>query len=151
MTNTNSTVNFMYALENYDLTLWLKAEFTEGSYIVQHMTTKMKGVTPYRFFFELGYYYQCSLIDHINKNYLAYERLKFIDFKAEQDAKELLESKGYYADILWSIEDVQDIYNCTDAEAYKVLEKAMTAERTVTEIIASIDLYASEMGLECAD
>ena len=36
--------------------------------------------------------------------------------KQIEEAREFLKSKGYYVDNLWTIDDVQQTYECTDEE-----------------------------------
>jgi len=58
-------------------------------------------------------------------------------------AKELLEYYGYYTQNLWSIYDVQNKYDCSNEEAQKILNTALTNEATFEQIWLSID-YAAE-------
>ena len=69
----------------------------------------------------------------------------------EQKARELLESKGYFVGNLWSVQDVQSRFNCTDEEAQLVLEKALTNEATMEQIWLSISFAAEEYNLEKQD
>jgi hypothetical protein len=54
-------------------------------------------------------------------------------------AKELLEYYGYYTQNLWSIYDVQNKYDCSNEEAQKILNTALTNEATYEQIWFSID------------
>ena len=63
------------------------------------------------------------------------------------DAKEILKSKGYFVDNLWHIEDVTSYWECSDTDAYKVLEMALTNEWTKEQIFESIYLIAQDLNL----
>ena len=67
--------------------------------------------------------------------------------KIEQ-AKEVLREAGYFVDNLWSIEDVQGNYNCTDEEAQEILNSALTNEATMEQIWFAINFEADELNLE---
>jgi uncharacterized protein (DUF433 family) len=64
-----------------------------------------------------------------------------------EKAKQVLRNAGYFVDSLWSIEDVQQNYDCTDEEAMEVLESALTNEYTQEQIFDAIDEYAKYIGL----
>jgi hypothetical protein len=64
-----------------------------------------------------------------------------------EKAKQVLRNAGYFVDSLWSIEDVQQNYNCTDEEAMEILESALTNEYTQEQIFDAIDEYARYIGL----
>lgn len=49
-----------------------------------------------------------------------------------------LKSKGYYTDNLWQIDDVQMHYDCTEAEAMRVLDDALTSDPAFTTIFEQI-------------
>jgi len=44
--------------------------------------------------------------------------------KKIEDAKQVLKEAGYFTDNLWCIVDVKESYDCTDEEAYKILNVA---------------------------
>lgn len=63
-------------------------------------------------------------------------------------AKELLESCGYYCGNLWRVEDVSVNFECTDDEAYEVLDKALQNNATMEQIWYAIDFHAEDKGLK---
>jgi muramoyltetrapeptide carboxypeptidase LdcA involved in peptidoglycan recycling len=65
-----------------------------------------------------------------------------------QEAKKLLQDNGYQVANLWNIVDVQDRFNCTDEEALKVLESALTNEATMEQIWFAINLIAENNELK---
>lgn len=64
-----------------------------------------------------------------------------------EQAKQVLRDNGYYVDNLWSVEDVQTRFKCTDNEAQEVLDQALSSEGTMEQIWFDIDYYAVEQGL----
>jgi hypothetical protein len=64
-----------------------------------------------------------------------------------EKAKQVLENAGYFVDNLWSIEDVQQTYNCTDEQAMEVLEGALTNEEVTEITFFWIDFNANYIGL----
>ena len=66
----------------------------------------------------------------------------------KESAKLYLKNKGYYTDNLWTINDVQDRFECTEEEAYEVLDKTLQCGRITEEIFETIDLYAEELNLK---
>jgi hypothetical protein len=64
-----------------------------------------------------------------------------------EQAKQVLEANGYYVENLWSVEDVQTRFKCTDDEAQKVLNQALNSESTMEQIWFNIDYYAVEQRL----
>jgi hypothetical protein len=65
-----------------------------------------------------------------------------------EDAKQILESKGYFVDNLWHIEDVKSSWECSDTDAHKVLEVALTNEYLMEQIADTIYLVAEDLNLE---
>jgi hypothetical protein len=55
------------------------------------------------------------------------------------NARSVLKSYGYYVENLWHIDDVKGIHDCTDDEAYDILDEAMQNEATYQQIWMSID------------
>jgi hypothetical protein len=55
------------------------------------------------------------------------------------NARAVLKSYGYYVENLWHIEDVFPKHDCTDDEAYDILDEAMQNEATYQQIWMSID------------
>jgi hypothetical protein len=64
------------------------------------------------------------------------------------DAKALLKKAGCYTDNLWSIEDVQGKFKCTNEEAQIVLDKALNNEETMEQIWFAIDFHGGDADLE---
>ena len=60
-----------------------------------------------------------------------------------EQAKEVLRNAGYYVDNLWTIQDVQDRFECTDETAQGILHDALTNEYTVEKIFEQIYDYAT--------
>ena len=65
-----------------------------------------------------------------------------------QEAKNFLQSKGYFTDNLWTVADVKGVFNCTDAQALEVLNKALTNEATVEQVQLSIRTFGEIAGYE---
>lgn len=55
------------------------------------------------------------------------------------NARSILKSHGYYVSNLWHIADVQGRHDCSDEEAYEILDTAMQNEATYEQIWMSID------------
>jgi hypothetical protein len=64
------------------------------------------------------------------------------------DAKKILERHGYFVTNLWHIEDVTSSWECSDTDAYRVLEMALTNDWTMEQISESIYLAAQDLDLE---
>jgi hypothetical protein len=63
-----------------------------------------------------------------------------------QEAKDFLESKGFYVHNLWQVEDVQINFECTDKQAQEVLHDALTNEYISERIFNEITDYATMNG-----
>ena len=55
-----------------------------------------------------------------------------------EQAKAILKQHGYYVGNLWTIQDVTDRYDCTDEQAYDVLDTALNNEATMEQIFYAI-------------
>lgn len=55
------------------------------------------------------------------------------------EARLLLRKKGYFVENLWMTDDVTENYECTQEQAQKVLEMALTNTATVEQIWNAID------------
>ena len=55
------------------------------------------------------------------------------------EARLLLRKKGYFVENLWMTDDVTENYNCTQEQAQKVLEMALTNTATIEQIWNAID------------
>lgn len=64
------------------------------------------------------------------------------------DSREELKEAGYFTDNLWSVDDVQGKYKCTDQEAYLILGHALQNDGTMDQIWYSIDHYAEDAGFK---
>lgn len=64
-----------------------------------------------------------------------------------REAKQILKEAGYYTDNLWSVEDVQDIFNCSNEEAQDVLKIALTNEGTMHHIWTAIRIAGEDISL----
>lgn len=68
--------------------------------------------------------------------------------KDEKVARELLRSKGYYVDNLWSVDDVTTNYVCTQEQAQRVLEIALKNEATMEQVWWAIDDAADSLEIK---
>jgi hypothetical protein len=64
------------------------------------------------------------------------------------EAREFLAEQGFFTGNLWHIEDVTSSYECSDKDAYKVLEMALTNEYLMEQISDTIYLVAEDLNLE---
>ncbi len=65
-----------------------------------------------------------------------------------EQAKAILKQHGYFVDNLWSTRDVTDRYECTEEQAYDVLDKALTNEWVMEQIRFSIDDACDSLKIE---
>jgi hypothetical protein len=65
-----------------------------------------------------------------------------------EQAKAILKQHGYFVDNLWSTQDVTDRYECTEEQAYDVLDKALTNEWVMEQIWFSIDDACDSLEIE---
>jgi hypothetical protein len=70
------------------------------------------------------------------------------NYKEIEAAKAVLKKNGYQVYNLWSIEDVQCKYDCTDEQAHGVLIDALQNDATMTQIWFAIDFHAENDGLK---
>jgi hypothetical protein len=75
-----------------------------------------------------------------------YDKLQGLMYVTEIDnaCKNHLKDNGYYTDNLWQVSDVTNRLNCTDKEAYQILDKVMQSEYIVTTIHEAICEHAVE-------
>jgi len=64
------------------------------------------------------------------------------------DARKFLAEQGFFTGNLWHIEDVTSLYECSDKDAYKVLEMSLTNEYLMEQIWDIIYLVAEDLNLE---
>lgn len=64
------------------------------------------------------------------------------------DAKKFLAENGFFTGNLWHIDDVTSSWECSDTDAYKVLEMALRNEWVMEQISESIYLIAQDLNLE---
>ena len=62
------------------------------------------------------------------------------------EAKEFLKSKGYYVDNLWQIDDAKSVFQCTNEQAYEIMDKVMNNERIMNEIWETITIIGEDFG-----
>jgi hypothetical protein len=65
-----------------------------------------------------------------------------------EDAKQILESNGYFVANLWHIDDVTSSWECSDKDAYKVLEMALTNEFVMSSIWEAIHIAVEQLNIE---
>jgi len=70
------------------------------------------------------------------------------NYEKIQEAKAFLKQNGYYTDNLWSVEDVQSKFECSDDEAQEVLNSALNNDATMEQIWFAIDFHGQEEGLK---
>lgn len=102
-------------------------------------------------------------IDYLNTEYSDFKHLshdsidvgtiKDLKPKTEkiESAKKLLSENGFYTGNLWSVEDVKSKFECTDDEAYKILDEALKNDATMEQIWFAIDFHGQENFLEAKD
>ena len=76
------------------------------------------------------------------------EILKRIGMNPKEISREFLKSKGYYVDNLWSIDDVQEHYECTDIEAMGILHKVLQNDWYMERVFEMINNQAEEDNLK---
>jgi hypothetical protein len=76
------------------------------------------------------------------------ETMELSNYEKAEQAKATLKELGYYVDNLWQIEDVKGHYDCTDEEAYSILNDVLNSDRIKSEINETIDIEAEAGGLE---
>lgn len=57
-----------------------------------------------------------------------------MDVVKVNEALDYLTSQGYFVENLWHIDDVQDIFNCTEQQAREVLDRAVCGEYIIEQI-----------------
>lgn len=67
---------------------------------------------------------------------------------SSDEHRDALKSMGYFTGNLWQLGDVQFKYECTDEEAYSVLESALENDATFSQIWEAIDCAAEDNGLK---
>lgn len=76
-----------------------------------------------------------------------FEELRPTEHSIVEGAKKVLEERGYYCGNLWSVEDVQSIFECTNDEAYEVLDGALQNEATMEQIWFAIRFHGEDENL----
>ena len=71
--------------------------------------------------------------------------------KQIEEAREFLKSKGYYVGNLWTIDDVQQTYECTDEEAMGLLDDVLQHEWLVENTFEMIGDFAEKYNLKPKD
>lgn len=62
-------------------------------------------------------------------------------------AKATLEKYGYAVRSLWSAEDVQDMFECTEEQALDIIEQALDNDATMEQAWFAIEFHGDEVGL----
>lgn len=70
------------------------------------------------------------------------------NFKTVEEAKTFLEQKGYFTGNLWTVDDVQAKFRCTDEQAQEILDGALSNEATMEQIWFAINMYGEDANLE---
>lgn len=65
-----------------------------------------------------------------------------------EDLKNELKLRGFFVDNLWTTEDVESRYHCSEDEAQEVLEQALTNEATMEQIWFAIHFHADDNELK---
>ena len=65
-----------------------------------------------------------------------------------EEAKQVLAKNGYFVAIMFTVDDVQNNFDCTDEEAMKVLDKVFNNEYVTEQIFDSIKIIANSMNLK---
>lgn len=55
-----------------------------------------------------------------------------------KNSRAALKEEGYYTDNLWHVNDVTNLYNCTDEQAMNILNRVMQSEAVIEYIFDSI-------------
>ena len=72
-----------------------------------------------------------------------------LDMEADKvtEALDYLESQGFYIKNLWHIQDVQDKFDCTEEEAFEVLEETVSGELIMEDINERIHMFGLNYNL----
>tara|TARA_R110000803_G_scaffold10308_6_gene31712 strand:- start:6376 stop:6942 length:567 start_codon:yes stop_codon:yes gene_type:complete len=65
-----------------------------------------------------------------------------------EQAKKTLRDEGYFTDTMWTISDVQSIYDCNAEESHQLLEKVFDSDWIMSRINEMIDENAELMGFQ---
>lgn len=68
-------------------------------------------------------------------------------YQEQEEAKAILKRAGYYVDNLWTINDAQSKFECTDEEAYEVVGQALQNDATMSQIWFAMDFHGEDNGL----
>lgn len=63
------------------------------------------------------------------------------------EAKQVLNDNGYPTDSLWQAADVTSHYECSDDEAFEIVDMAIQGDRIMAEINEAIEMEAAQRGL----
>lgn len=63
------------------------------------------------------------------------------------EARNFLESQGFYIQNLWHIQDVQRKFECSEEEAMEILNDAVSGEWIIEQINERIEYYGEREGL----
>lgn len=62
-----------------------------------------------------------------------------------EDAKQILESNGYFVANLWHVSDVMELYECEEDVAQDILYKSLTNDHVMEAVWDSIDYMAEDL------
>ena len=65
-----------------------------------------------------------------------------------EQAKAILKKYGYYVNNLWTIQDVTDYYQCTEEQAYNVLDTVLSSEGIMEQVNVDISFECSYLDIE---
>ena len=71
-----------------------------------------------------------------------------MDVDKVTEALDYLESQGYFIHNLWHIQNVQDRFDCTEEEAFDLLDDAVCGEYIMEEINERITIFGIDRGLK---
>ena len=63
-----------------------------------------------------------------------------------EDAKKVLKKNGYYIDNLWQIADVLQSIECSEKQAYDILDLTLNNDYLISETRESINVIAKSLG-----
>ena len=68
-----------------------------------------------------------------------------------EEAKQVLKEAGYYVGNLWSVQDVQSKFECTEEEAQHILNEVFNSDYIGSEINDTIQDFGESAGLKEID
>jgi hypothetical protein len=65
-----------------------------------------------------------------------------------EQARAILKKHGYYVGNLWTIQDVTDYYQCTEEQAYNVLDTVLSSEGIMEQVNVDISFECSYLDIK---